>query len=99
MFAWPDPLDHYGRRINVWDWSTHAYIQAIDLGKGSIPLEIRFLHNPDAAEGFVGCALSGAVHRFYKTEVSNETWLFQIPTHHLGNSKILIKKIGLLIPV
>ncbi|NXW09005.1 SBP1 oxidase, partial [Fregetta grallaria] len=58
----------YGRRINVWDWSTHTYIQAIDLGKDSIPLEVRFLHNPDAAEGFVGCALSGAVHRFYKTE-------------------------------
>ncbi|KAM6331195.1 LOW QUALITY PROTEIN: methanethiol oxidase-like [Alca torda] len=59
---------HYGRCINVWDWSTHTYIQAVDLGQGSIPLEIRFLHNPDAAEGFVGCALSGAVHRFYKTE-------------------------------
>ncbi|NXK57222.1 SBP1A oxidase, partial [Chauna torquata] len=59
---------HYGRRINVWDWNSHTYIQAIDLGKDSIPLEIRFLHNPDAAEGFVGCALSGAVHRFYKTE-------------------------------
>ncbi|XP_030898090.2 methanethiol oxidase-like isoform X2 [Melopsittacus undulatus] len=59
---------HYGGHINVWDWSTHTFIQAIDLGKGSIPLEIRFLHNPDAAEGFVGCALSAAVHRFYKTE-------------------------------
>ncbi|XP_010008234.1 PREDICTED: selenium-binding protein 1-A-like [Nestor notabilis] len=59
---------HYGSHINVWDWSTHTYIQAIDLGKGSIPLEIRFLHNPDAAEGFVGCALSSAVYRFYKTE-------------------------------
>ncbi|XP_009083029.1 PREDICTED: selenium-binding protein 1 [Acanthisitta chloris] len=58
---------HYGRHINVWDWSTHTLIQAVDLGNGSIPLEIRFLHNPDAAEGFVGCALSGAVHRFYKT--------------------------------
>ncbi|KFP89655.1 Selenium-binding protein 1-A, partial [Apaloderma vittatum] len=68
VFVRPDPPGHYGRRINVWDWSTHTYVQAIDLGKGSIPLEIRFLHNPDAAEGFVGCALSGAVHRFYKTE-------------------------------
>ncbi|OXB72316.1 UNVERIFIED_CONTAM: hypothetical protein H355_015615 [Colinus virginianus] len=59
---------HYGRHINVWDWSSHTFLQAIDLGKDSIPLEIRFLHNPDAAEGFVGCALSGTVHRFYKTE-------------------------------
>ncbi|KFV76582.1 Selenium-binding protein 1-A, partial [Dryobates pubescens] len=59
---------HYGSHINVWDWSTHRFTQAVDVGKGSIPLEIRFLHNPDAAEGFVGCALSGAVQRFYKTE-------------------------------
>lgn len=73
IFAWPDPPGHYGRRINVWDWSSHTYLQAIDLGKDSIPLEIRFLHNPDAAEGFVGCALSGTVHRFYKTEVVTAT--------------------------
>lgn len=44
-------------------------MQAIDLGQGSIPLEVRFLHNPDAAEGFVGCALSSTVHRFYRTQV------------------------------
>ncbi|NWR95897.1 SBP1 oxidase, partial [Furnarius figulus] len=58
----------YGRHINVWDWSTHTFLQAVDLGQGSIPLEIRFLHDPAAAQGFVGCALSGAVHRFYKTQ-------------------------------
>ncbi|NWI55516.1 SBP1 oxidase, partial [Calyptomena viridis] len=58
----------YGRHINVWDWSSHTLLQALDLGKGSIPLEIRFLHDPAAAEGFVGCALSGAVHRFYRTQ-------------------------------
>uniref|UniRef100_A0A8C3CQM8 Methanethiol oxidase n=1 Tax=Cairina moschata TaxID=8855 RepID=A0A8C3CQM8_CAIMO len=62
---------HYGRHINVWDWNSHTYIQKIDLGKDSIPLEIRFLHNPDAAEGFVGCALNSTVHRFYKTEKGN----------------------------
>ena len=32
-----------------------------------MPLEIRFLHNPKATEGFVGCALYGKVFRFYKT--------------------------------
>ncbi|XP_010139441.1 PREDICTED: selenium-binding protein 1 [Buceros rhinoceros silvestris] len=67
-----DPADvekgHYGRHLNVWDWITHSYVQAIDLGQGSIPLEVRFLHNPDAAEGFVGCALSSTVHRFYRTQ-------------------------------
>uniref|UniRef100_A0A7M4FW51 Methanethiol oxidase n=1 Tax=Crocodylus porosus TaxID=8502 RepID=A0A7M4FW51_CROPO len=64
---------HYGRYINMWDWTTHTYLQSIDLGEDSVPLEIRFLHNPDAAEGYVGCALSSAVHRFYKTEKG--TWV------------------------
>lgn len=59
----------YGHSLNVWDWSTHKKIQTIDLGdEGAIPLEIRFLHNPDATEGYVGCALSSAVFRFYKTQ-------------------------------
>ncbi|KAG8146976.1 putative Selenium binding protein [Naja naja] len=57
----------YGGNINVWDWTTHEFIQTIDVGKNSIPLEIRFLHDPDAAEGYIGCALSSAIHRFYKT--------------------------------
>lgn len=34
-----------------------------------IPLEIRFLHDPEATEGFVGCALSSTVFRFFKTTV------------------------------
>ena len=44
-------------------------LQRIDLGQeGVMPLEIRFLHNPKATEGFVGCALFGKVFRFYKTK-------------------------------
>ncbi|NXC22594.1 SBP1 oxidase, partial [Corythaeola cristata] len=68
-----DPNDlkkgRYGRRLNVWDWTTHTYVQAIDVGEDAAPLEIRFLHNPDAAEGYVGCTISSAIHRFYKTQV------------------------------
>uniref|UniRef100_A0A4W5K3S7 Methanethiol oxidase n=1 Tax=Hucho hucho TaxID=62062 RepID=A0A4W5K3S7_9TELE len=30
-------------------------------------LEIRFLHDPTATEGYVGCALQGTVFRFYRT--------------------------------
>ncbi|KAM7028816.1 methanethiol oxidase-like isoform 2-T3 [Acridotheres tristis] len=56
----------YGRRINVWDWSERRLIQELDLGSGSIPLEIRFLHDPKAALGFVGCALSGEIWKFQK---------------------------------
>lgn len=55
----------------MWDWTTHKYLQTLDLGEeGAIPLEIRFLHDPAAAEGYVGCALNGTVFRFYKTPVS-----------------------------
>ncbi|XP_069796296.1 methanethiol oxidase [Narcine bancroftii] len=60
---------HYGHCLHVWDWTKHTRTQTIDLGKdGYVPLEIRFLHDPKAAEGFVGCALSSCVFRFYKTE-------------------------------
>ncbi|XP_060614066.2 methanethiol oxidase-like [Anolis sagrei] len=71
----------YGKSVHVWDWTTHELIQSINVGENSIPLEIRFLHNPDAAEGFVGCALSSAVHRIYKTK--DGTWatekVIQVP--------------------
>ncbi|NWT12436.1 SBP1 oxidase, partial [Vireo altiloquus] len=65
----------YGQHINVWDWSSHCLRQQLDLGRGSVPLEIRFLHHPQACQGFVGCALSGAVQRFYKCQ--DESWAVQ----------------------
>jgi selenium-binding protein 1 len=61
----------YGRQLYVWDWKQREVIQTIDLGdEGWIPLELRFLHNPDKAEGFVGVALSSTVFRFFKSEDS-----------------------------
>ena len=63
---------HYGQHLNVWDWDKHTMIQRVDLGdEGRLPLEIRFLHDPNATEGYVGCALSSTVFRFYKTQVSD----------------------------
>ena len=60
----------YGHSLNVYNWTTAEQIQRIDLGAdGLIPLEIRFLHNPDATEGFVGCALSSTVFRFFRDQV------------------------------
>lgn len=62
----------YGQSLNLYDWEKHTITQTIDLGsEGLIPLEVRFLHNPMATEGFVGCALSSNVFRFYK---KGETW-------------------------
>ena len=42
----------------------------MDLGdEGLIPLELRFLHDPTATQGYVGAALSSNIIRFYKNEV------------------------------
>jgi len=60
---------HYGTHLNVYDWEKHKLIQKIDLGmEGVMPLEIRFLHDPRASEGFVGSALYANIYRFYKTD-------------------------------
>jgi len=57
----------YGRSLHVWDWNEAKKIQDIDLGpNGLIPLEIRFVHNPARAEGFVVAALSSTLIYFYK---------------------------------
>lgn len=61
----------YGHHLNVMDWTTHELIKRIDLGPdGRLPLEIRFLHDPTATEGYVGCALSSTVFRFFRAPVS-----------------------------
>lgn len=60
----------YGRRLNVWNLSCRTLTQCFDLGEDSLPLSVKFLHNPDAAEGYVSCALSGVIYRFYKCEAS-----------------------------
>lgn len=54
----------------MWDWQRHEIVQTLPLQDGLIPLEVRFLHNPDAAQGFVGCALSSTIQRFYKNQVT-----------------------------
>lgn len=47
--------------------------QVLNLGEDGIaPLEVRFLHNPKSSEGFVGCAVTSNVYKFYKT--SNGEW-------------------------
>uniref|UniRef100_A0A8C7ES25 Methanethiol oxidase n=1 Tax=Neovison vison TaxID=452646 RepID=A0A8C7ES25_NEOVI len=71
----------YGSHIHVWDWQRHEIVQTLPLQDGLIPLEVRFLHNPDAAQGFVGCALSSTIQRFYKNQ--GGTWsvekVIQVP--------------------
>lgn len=55
----------YGKSLHVWDWNEKKRIQTLDLGnEGLMPLEIRFLHDPAAETGFVGCALTANVFRY-----------------------------------
>jgi selenium-binding protein 1 len=80
----------YGHHLNVWNWKEHTLIQRIDLGdkEGLIPLEIRFLHDPNATEGYVGCALSSNIFRFYR-EANGETWaaekVIDVPSKKVEN--------------
>jgi len=60
----PDDVQagQYGRRLHFWDWKARELTQTIDLGAdGHIPLEVRFHHNPDSTQGFVGAALASSI--------------------------------------
>jgi len=56
----------YGHRLHFWNLEERRHIQSVDLGEeGMIPLECRFLHDPDADTGFVGAALSSSMWRYF----------------------------------
>ena len=62
----------YGRRLHFWDLEARELRQTIDLGdQGLVPLEIRALHDPEAAQGFLGAALSSVMWRWHR---SNGSW-------------------------
>ena len=82
----------YGQRIHFWNLETRELEQTVDLGeKGLVPLELRWLHDPDADEGFVAAALSSVVWRFHRNgsweaepvieieSVPLEGWPFPVP--------------------
>ncbi len=60
----------YGRRLHFWDLEQRVKVQTIDLGDdGLIPLEIRWQHNPDSTQGFVGATLSTNIIRFHAKRI------------------------------
>jgi selenium-binding protein 1 len=62
----------YGRHIHFWNLEKREREQTIDLGeKGLVPLEIRWLHDPAAEEGFVGAALSSVMWHYHR---ANGSW-------------------------
>jgi methanethiol oxidase len=84
----------YGRRLHFWNLAERTLEQTIDLGdQGLIPLEIRWLHDPEAEEGYVGAALSSVIWRFRRDNgswaadpliamepVELEGWPFPVPS-------------------
>jgi selenium-binding protein 1 len=63
----------YGQRLHFWNLDERRLEQTIDLGEaGLVPLEVRWLHDPEADEGFVGAALSSTMWRFQRTNGSYE---------------------------
>jgi methanethiol oxidase len=62
----------YGRRLHFWKLGDRRLAQTIDLGEqGLVPLELRWLHDPEAEQGFVGATLSSNVFRWHR---SNGAW-------------------------
>lgn len=59
--------EKYGSTLYFWDWTTKKLKQKVDLGAdGLVPLEVRFLHDPASAHGYVGAALASNVIHFTK---------------------------------
>jgi selenium-binding protein 1 len=84
---------HYGSRLHFWNLSERRLEQTIELGQsGLVPLEIRWLHDPDADEGYVGAALSSTMWHFQRADgsyradqviavegVEQQGWPFPVP--------------------
>ena len=87
------PAGRYGSRLHFWNLAERKLEQTIDLGEnGLVPLEVRWLHDPDADEGFVGAALSSTMWHFHRDNgsfkadqviavesVPLEGWPFPVP--------------------
>jgi selenium-binding protein 1 len=83
----------YGSRLHFWNLSERRLEETVELGEtGLIPLEVRWLHDPDAEQGFVGAALSSTMWRFRRDNggwdadqvisvdgVELEGWPFPVP--------------------
>ena len=83
----------YGSRLHFWNLAERRVEQTLELGDtGLVPLEVRWLHDPDADQGFVGAALSSTMWHFHRDNgayaadkviavdgVEHEGWPFPVP--------------------
>jgi selenium-binding protein 1 len=65
----------YGQRLHFWNFTTGELEQTVDLGaEGLIPLEVRWQHDPDSVQGFVGAALSSSIWRWNRETADKPSW-------------------------
>jgi methanethiol oxidase len=58
----------YGQRLHFWDLAERRLAQTLDLGEaGLVPLEVRWLHDPEAEQGFIGATLASNILRFHRS--------------------------------
>jgi len=83
----------YSRQIYLWDWQERKLVQSLDLGEeGLVPLEVRFLHDPDRANAYIGATLSSNMFYLQQTDsrwearkvidipsIELEGWPFPVP--------------------
>lgn len=63
----------YGHSLHFFDWNNKTYLNSIDLGAdGVMPLEVRFLHDPDSNEGYVVCAMASNIFRIHRNSETKE---------------------------
>ena len=92
-----DPADveagRYGHRLHFWNLAERKLEQTVDLGEnGLLPFEVRWKHDPEAEEGFVGAALSSTMWHFHRNDgwqadqviavdgLDLEGWPFPVPS-------------------
>jgi len=92
-----DPADvaagRYGHRLHFWNLAERKLEQTVDLGEnGLLPFEVRWKHDPEAEEGFVGAALSSTMWHFHRADgwqadqviavdgLELEGWPFPVPS-------------------
>ncbi len=87
------PAGRYGSKLHFWNLAERKLEQTVELGaNGLVPLEARWLHDPEADEGFVGAALSSTMWHFHRDNgsfkadqvigvesVPLEGWPFPVP--------------------
>jgi len=70
----PEDLNtKFGHSLTFWNWNERTVRNKVDLGlkQGLLPLEVRFLHDPNKDYGYVGCSVSGTLVRFFPGKDGN----------------------------